>query len=93
LQLPCLFPTAVPVEAAGSTGGYSGSGHLILRKNFLELLDMACLTRGRLNSTASKRPTSPPKENLMFDDDDDFGFIRTDEFSDDTMNLMKELGI
>jgi len=29
----------------------------------------------------------------MFDDDDDFGFIRTDEFSDDTMNLMKELGI
>jgi transcriptional regulator of met regulon len=29
----------------------------------------------------------------MFDDDDDLGFIRTDEFSDDTMKLMKELGI
>jgi hypothetical protein len=29
----------------------------------------------------------------MYDNDDDFGFIRTDEFDDDTMKLMKELGI
>jgi cold shock CspA family protein len=29
----------------------------------------------------------------MYDDEDGFGFIRTDEFDDDTMKLMKELGI